>query len=380
MPCVFPVLSLKCLAVARAGNIGRTKARNEGIAYTLGVMLCFGIIAGILVGFKGGGEAIGWGYQMQSPVFVAALILLLFTIGLNLSGLFTLPALLGGVGNELTREPTLKGSFATGALATLVATPCTAPFMAAAVGYALAQPAIIALCVFEALALGLALPFLLITFIPALLRFLPRPGAWMETFRELLAFPMYLSAVWLLWVLAQQASVHALAAVLIAGTAIAFVFWAKRLFASTSQTYHIVAPVLALLVAALSLTLVHNLRQEMRGTSALLHGGELYDAAKLQALREAGTPVFVDATAAWCITCQVNYHTTLASSTVREAFKQKGVVFMVADWTSANPDITHFLESFGYKGVPLYVYFPPHAEPKVLPQILTPGIVVGALH
>ncbi len=377
MPCVFPVLSLKCLAVARHKHIKRERARAEGIAYTLGVLTCFGAIAGALLVFKAGGEAIGWGYQMQSPMFVSGLALLLFAIGLNLSGLFDLPVLFGNIGNVLTREPTLPGSFATGALATLVATPCTAPFMAAAVGYALMQSAIPALLIFEMIGLGLALPFLLVSLFPGLLRLLPRPGRWMESFRQFLAFPMYLSALWLLWVLAQQAGANAVAFVTAAALGIAFILWMKRFFVQGSLGYRILAVLCVIAIVVEALQRIHPTAGT--STSSLLHGGEAYDAGRLAQLRMEGTPVFLDATAAWCITCQVNYHTTLGIPEVRSAFTQKHVVFMVADWTRADPAITALLEQFGHKGVPMYVYFPPQGEPRVLPQLLTPSIVLGTM-
>lgn len=371
MPCVFPVLSLKCLAVARAKGLTRRQALHESLAYTAGILLTFAIIAVALIAFKNSGEAIGWGFQMQSPSFVTVMALLLFAIGLNLSGMFDLPVLLGGVGADLAREPTVKGSFAAGVLATLVAAPCTAPFMAAAVGYALTLPTLPALAIFEALGLGLAFPFLAIGLFPAVAHALPKPGAWMETFRQLLAFPMYLSAVWLVWVLAMQAGAQGVAVALTAMTLFAFVVWVSKKF-----KLRWLALVLGLVLVAGTVASVQRFSEKMTEREAY---GEKFDPARLAALRASGTPVFVDATAAWCITCQVNKQTSITNSRVQAAFAKRGIVLMVADWTKRDAAITVFLASFGHQGVPLYVYFPPGGESVVLPQLLTPDIVLSAI-
>lgn len=381
MPCVFPVLSLKAIAIARQSAVDAAHARQEGIAYTLGIILSFALIAGALLILRSGGEAIGWGYQMQSPVFVACLTYLMFMIGLNLSGVFELPVLLGHVGRELTHEPTVKGSFFTGMLATLVATPCTAPFMAGAVGYALAEPAHVALAIFLSLALGLALPFLLISFFPGLRAMLPKPGRWMETFRQLLAFPIYASAIWLVWVLTAQTGANGAAILLLGLMGIIFVLWLRRCFTPGSPRYRWIALLLFVFIGAASLSALSSLARnsEDDAASPLARHGEPYTPERLSELRDAGIPVFIDATATWCITCQINWQSTLGTEHIRETFAAKGVTLLIADWTSRDPDITALLQQFGRSGVPLYLYYPANGEPKVLPQILTPQIVLDAL-
>ncbi len=368
MPCVFPVLSLKCLAVARSAALDRRDAAMEGLAYLAGILVCFAIVSITLIALQKGGEAIGWGFQMQSPVFVTAMAFTLFIVGLNLSGLFTLPSLFANTGAELAAEPSVKGSFFTGVLAALVATPCTAPLMAPALGYALTQPAGIAFFIFQCVGIGLALPFLLVSFYPQLLKKLPQPGPWMERLKDFLALPMYASAAWLLWVLMQQVGMDGVAAAAIAMVMIGAALWRLRGLA--------VLAVVALLAVG---TLYYVRTLPTMQISQLVQEAEPFNQARLNALRAEGRPVFVDATAAWCITCRVNHYSSLTNAEVQAAFKAKGVVMMVADWTNRNPDITRYLASFGYNGVPLYVYYPPRGNPKVLPQVLTPRIVTDAI-
>lgn len=362
MPCVFPVLSLKCLAVVRHSERSHAQARLEGLSYTAGILACFTGLAGLLIALQQGGSVVGWGYQMQSPVFVSAMALLLFMVGLSLSGLFYFPVLLG--------DAHASSAFFTGLLAALVATPCTAPLMAPAIGIALTQPPLIALFIFEMIGLGLALPFLLVSFFPVLLKRLPKPGLWMERLKQFLAFPMYASAVWLVWVLTQQSGPNAVGAVLLAMLFITFTFWLKPKPALLAL----------LLVASWTATLnyVHMLKP-MPSMVLALEGGEAFSETRLKELRDKGKPVFVDATAAWCITCRVNHFSTLASKEVHDAFMKKGVVVMVADWTNRDETIARYLASFGFDGVPMYVYYPQGKEPRVLPQVLTPQIVIDTL-
>ena len=374
MPCVLPVLSLKALAIAKKAGHERYHVARQGMAYTFGILLSFGVIAGIMIGLQQGGEAVGWGYQMQSPAFVGFLIYLLFLVGLSLSGVFHLPVLLGNVGSRaLADESSLKASFFTGVLATAVATPCTAPFMASAVGVALTLPPLESLLVFEALGLGLALPFLIISFFPACLRFIPKPGTWMNTFKHWLAVPMYASVVWLLWVLMMQTGTDGLF-VAMGGLLIlvGFIRMNRR-----------GAFILLALLIALNLSILSRMETPgamMPGESTT--GGVAtadYSMQALSTLRAEGKPVFVDATAAWCITCQVNARTSIHTERVMQAFRERGVTLMVADWTLRNPAITEFLRGFGAGGVPLYVYYPANGEPVVLPQILTETIVLDAI-
>jgi len=384
MPCVLPVLSLKALAIAKKSGKEHRHVVFQAIAYTLGILLSFACIAGLLIALRQAGQSVGWGYQMQSPAFVGFLIYLLFMVGLSLSGLFHLPVLFGRTGPSGEPRHTLWASFFTGILATAVATPCTAPFMASAVGAALTLPAFQSLLIFEALGFGLALPFLLICLFPHLLRFLPKPGAWMDTFKQFLAFPMYASVIWLIWVLTLQTGAGGTVLVLTGILAIVIAIWAKSLFVDGSPSYRTIALLTYALILLLSLPMLN--RMEITTISMPDNHGEqeiqtiAYSKEKLAELRAAGTPVFIDATAAWCITCQINARVALHTTRTMEEFKKQGIVLMIADWTRRNDDITEFLSGFGYKGVPLCVFYPAGNEkPIILPQILTENTVIAAI-
>ncbi len=382
MPCVLPVLSLKALAIVKKSGSEPKAAQRQGIAYTLGILVSFAVVAGILLSLRHAGAVIGWGYQMQSPAFVGFLIYLLFLVGLNLSGLFHLPVLLGNTGGELANESSARGSFFTGVLATAVATPCTAPFMASAIGIALTLPAFESLLIFEALGFGLALPFLLISLFPALRRFLPKPGAWMERFKELLAFPMYVSVIWLLWVLTLQTGAGGMAIAASGMLAIVIAIWMKPSFSRNGAAYRIAALIIYALIIGFSLPALSHMEIGAMEHKMEAMGLETVDFSKekLAELHAAGKPVFVDATAAWCITCQLNGRTAIHSERVMQAFKESGVILMVADWTRRNDNITEFLDGFGYKGVPLYVFYPAgDAKPTVLPQLLTEDIIINTI-
>jgi len=383
MPCVLPVLSLKALALVKKSAVSKRAARRHGLAYTLGVMVSFAGFAAVLIGLQHSGQAIGWGFQMQSPGFVGFLVVLLYLVGLNLSGLFHLPVLLGNVGTNITSdESSMRGSFFTGVLATAVATPCTAPFMASAVGVALTLPSWQAMLVFEALAFGLALPFLLIACFPKVLRFLPKPGAWMDVFKQFLAFGMYGSAIWLVWVLTLQVGAGGMALLLWSLLLITVIIWMKALFKDNSAVYHGVASLLVALILLFTLSSLSKLGGQdmpLAATQAQDVETYAYSEEKLTSLRAEGKTVLVDATAAWCITCQVNARTSIHTSRVMAAFKEQGAVLMIADWTLRNSEITQFLAGFGYNGVPLYVVYKPGSEPNVLPQILSEDIVIEAI-
>jgi thiol:disulfide interchange protein len=386
MPCVLPVLSLKALAIAKKADSKHEHVVRQGIAYTLGILVSFGIIAGILIALRQGGEAVGWGYQMQSPAFVGFLIYLLFMVGLNLSGVFHLPVLLGGVGsapdNNWANESSARGSFFTGVLATAVATPCTAPFMASAVGAALTMPPLQSMLVFEALGFGLALPFLLISLFPQLRSFLPKPGAWMDTFKQLLAFPMYASVIWLMWVLVLQTGAGGMVVELIGMLIIVVIIWMKSLFEDGSHSYSITALSIYAAILLGSLPMLNGMeigamehKMEKMGLETVEYSKE-----KLAQLRKEGKPVLVDATAAWCITCQVNARVAIHTDRTMEEIKKQGVILMIADWTRRNDEITEFLSGFGYKGVPLVVFYPAGGgQPVVLPQILTEDTVIQTI-
>ena len=369
MPCVFPVLSIKALALVNQGN-----HKAEGLAYTAGVLLSFAALAGVLIALRAGGQQVGWGFQFHSPVFVLVVAYLLFLVGLNLSGFFDVGGSFTGIGSGLAARQGLAGSFFTGVLAAVVATPCTAPFMGAALAFALAQPAVVMLAVFLALGLGLALPFLVLAFWPAAQRWLPRPGAWMDTFKQFLAFPMYAAVVWLLWVLAQQAGPDGVALALGGLVLIAFALWVRRAGRG----------VLAGSVTAVSLALALGMAAwikpapaaDVRAESSV----EPYSAERLADLRAQNKPVFVNMTAAWCISCLVNERVALSRPEVHEAFAKAGITYLKGDWTREDPKITAVLKAHGRSGVPLYLYYAPGAaEAQVLPQILTPGLVIEAV-
>ncbi|MES2033163.1 MAG: protein-disulfide reductase DsbD domain-containing protein [Pseudomonadota bacterium] len=385
MPCVFPVLSMKAAALAAHAHAPR-EARLQGLAYLVGVLVTFLALAGALIALKAGGAAIGWGFQLQSPVAVAALAVVMLLVALNLSGVFEAGTSLQNTGSGLAAKPGLTGSVLTGVLAVVVAAPCTAPFMASAMGYALTQGAVVSLLIFAALGLGLAAPFVLLSFAPALLRRMPRPGPWMETLRHVLAFPMYGAVAWLIWVLAQQTGPIGLANALGAGVLIAFAAW---LFGLAQRRPP--APIvrgLAALAAVGAIALIALLAFEKPAVAAPGAAAsetaevpyEAWTADRVAALQAEGRPVFVNFTAAWCVTCQVNEKTSLGTKTVAEALKRNNAVYLKGDWTNRDAAIAAALAEHGRAGVPLYlVYGAKGGEPVILPQLLTEGLVAEAL-
>lgn len=373
MPCVFPILSLKALAVARKVEKHPDQVRIHGIAYTLGVVASFLVLAGILIAVLASGKAIGWGYQMQSPVFVFVLAIIFYLVGLNLSGFFELPSVFGNIGGEAAAKDSVTGSFITGVLAVMVATPCTAPFMATAIGFAFTQTFMVVIGIFTCLGLGLAFPFLLLSIFPKLAGRLPKPGRWMLTFKQATAFPMYLCTVWLLWILSHEAGMDAVFIAMLIFVFLAFALWLGKLEAKF-------ATLLGLLVGICTVLMIIGF---VRFTSsAHKHGADMerFSPVRLEELRRQGQAVFVDATADWCITCKVNESVALSSRKIHDLFASRHIVYMVADWTNGDNDITAYLKSFGRAGVPIYVYYPPgHKEPVVLPQLLTESIVTEAV-
>lgn len=374
MPCVFPVLSLKAISVMQNRGHAAQRQRGHALAYTAGVVLSCGAVAAVLLGLRAGGQAIGWGFQLQSPIFVGALAYLMFGLGLSMSGAVEFGTRLMGLGQSLTQGSGYGSSFFTGVLATVVATPCTAPFMGTALGYALTQPPLPALTVFLALGLGLALPFLLLGFFPRLAAFLPRPGAWMETFKQVMAYPLYLTVVWLVWVLAHQTSIDGAAIVLIGLVLVAFALWLwnRDQLLATILKYVALAGALALLTHPL-------LRTAPAAVSSSTEKANVYSAERLQQLLTQKRTVFIDFTADWCITCKVNEQGVLKTQRVQQAFAANNVTTLVGDWTRSDPEITKVLEQFGRSGVPLYLVYVNGGEPKVLPQILTADTVINAL-
>jgi len=384
MPCVFPVLSLKVLSLANAHGSAAREQRMHGIAYTAGVMLSFFTLAAVLLTLQASGAAIGWGFQLQQPWIVAILIFVFFVMGLSMSGVVEFGTSLMGIGGNLQEQEGLRGSFFTGVLASVVASPCTAPFMGAALGFAFTQSMPVALTVFLALGFGMALPFLALSFVPALSRFLPRPGAWMQSFRQILAFPLYATAVWLLWVLGNQAGSNGMALVLGACVLLAFACWVwQQRHHSRGAWRHVKTALVLLSVGVAGSVLFSPMLQSRDGGQVVAADAnyEAYSAARLAELRAQGKPVFINMTAAWCITCLVNEKLALSTDVVVDALADKEVTYLKGDWTNNDPAITEVLRQYETSGVPLYLMFPADASKpaEVLPQILTESIVLAAL-
>ncbi|KQT50096.1 thiol:disulfide interchange protein [Methylobacterium sp. Leaf456] len=381
MPCVFPVLSIKVLSLVKQAGEERARVRLHGLAYTAGVLASFLGLAGLLIALKAGGAGIGWGFQLQSPVVVALLAYGLFAVGLSLSGVVHVGGRLAGIGDGLTRRAGYQGSFFTGVLATLVATPCTAPFMGAAVGFALTQGAGVGLLIFACLGLGLALPFLALTAFPGSLSLLPRPGAWMETVKGALAFPVYATAAWLVWVLAQQVGPDGLLGALGGLVLVGFAAWAWERARAAGRFGTGFGRATAALALVGALALAAALDGQRAGAAGVRLAGieEPFTQARLDALRAEGRTVFVDMTAAWCITCQVNERTVLSREAVQAAFRAGSVAYLKGDWTNQNPEITRLLESHGRSGVPLYLVYRGKGDARVLPQILTEAVVLDGI-
>ncbi len=373
MPCVFPVLALKVLGLVNASSVSLQEQRAHGLSYTAGVVASFLAMAALLLALRAAGEALGWGFQLQTPWLVALLVYLFFALGLSMSGFVELGASWAGVGQQLTEKSGHSGSFFTGVLAVVVASPCTAPFMGAALGFALVQPPAMALTIFAALGLGMAAPFLLLVGIPALASRLPKPGAWMNTFKEWMAIPLYLTAIWLIWVVGRQTGVNGMALVLCGCVMIYMALWFWRAGSIVKRITAALA--LALAVAALA---GPWLQQRAEPTA---NAGSVYSAERVLELRASGKPVFVNFTADWCITCLANERVALSQDAVLSAFRENNVAYLKGDWTNSDPRITEVLAQYGRSGVPLYLLFPadPSAAATVLPQILTTDIVLNAL-
>ena len=370
MPCVLPVLSLKVMHLVEERDASNRKI--QGIAYTAGVVVSFLVIAGLMLALRAAGEGIGWGFQLQSPIFIGFLVYVVFVLGLSLSGFLELGASLTQLGNLGTRfTGPLSSSFMTGALATVVATPCTAPFMGTAMGIAVTMSTPLALLVFATLGLGLALPFLIVAFVPAFANALPRPGQWMVTLKELLAFPLYLTAIWLLWVFANQTGVDQLAMLLAGLVLIVFGIWILR---TKPENRIALVAALVIWVAALAVLPTVNSAGSDNPIEKIA-----YSEQALSAAQRNNQAVFVNMTADWCITCKVNERVALRNAEVEDLFSEQGVVYLEGDWTNSDENITKVLERFERSGVPLYLaYLPGESEPQVLPQVLTPGIVLEA--
>ncbi len=385
MPCVFPVISLKALGLLRH-NDHPGAARAEGLAFFGGVVAAMLVLAGVLLAARAGGAAIGWGFQLQSPVVIAVLALVILGSALNLFGLFEVGTSIQGVGADAGNTGGLVGAALTGVLAIVVATPCTAPFMAGAVGYALVQPPLVAMLIFLSLAVGFAAPFTLVSFNPALARVLPKPGPWMAILKKALAFPMLGAAAWLAWVLDRQAGDMALATLLACAIVLAFAAWLygmvqERQIAGKPYKGLLVFAVVAFLVAVAPVAnLIHVKPVSAAAAPVVASGPVPWSPAAVAANRGKGRAIFVNFTASWCITCQVNERTSLSTPMVKDAIARTDTLYLIGDSTKYNPDIEQAIAEFGRGGMPVYVVYPADGgAPKVLPQLLSPGIVVSAL-
>lgn len=372
MPCVFPILSLKALSLAK-GNVEAPKARADALAYTAGVIVITTALGGLVLALRAAGSEIGWAFQLQDPRVIAFLLLLVTAIALNLAGLFEINLTTGSLGQSVTARGDTLGSFATGALAAFIATPCTGPFMAGALGAALILPPVAGLLVFAGLGLGLALPFLLIGFVPALRRRLPKPGPWMSRLRAILSVPMFLTALALAWVLGRQAGVDGMTIGLLGAVMLGLFLWwlGSRQHGARSTwlptTAAIAATIAAVVLIPNTASTATPAATEVAGTL----GAQPYTPERLAELRSTGAPVFLYMTADWCITCKVNEKGALGSAAVAQAFKTKGITVLEGDWTKPNPAISAWLAEHGRAGIPVYTYYAPDGSETELPQILT---------
>ena len=387
MPCVFPVLFLKGLALVNSGNEEKHKLRAHGFVYTAGILVSFWALVALLLGLRAAGATLGWGFQFQSPVFLSLMAALLFFLGLSLAGQFEIGLTLTSAGGSLAAKQGYAGSFFTGVLAVVVATPCTAPFMGAAIGYALAKPAAVTFAVFTALALGLAAPYVALTLQPAWTRLLPKPGVWMDILKQAVAVPIFGTVIWLAWVIAGAYGAGLLLALLSEFLLLAIAGWflgrwpAKRW--ATAFAVLIVAVVVAACVAApkeFAATPSSAPAASSSGSAAAGGTWQPWSADAVQHALATGQPVFVDFTASWCLSCQVNERVALDRPEVVQALASANVALFRADWTREDPAITQALTDLGRSGVPVYaLYTPGQSAPTLLPQVLTPGIVTDAL-
>lgn len=388
MPCVLPVLFLKGLSLVESSHEQRGRQRAHGAVYALGILVSFWVVAGILLVLRAGGRQLGWGFQFQSPSFVAVIAMLLFFLGLSLAGMFDIGLTATSAGSGLAAKRGYAGSFFTGVLAMVVATPCTAPFMGAAIGFALSQSALTSLAIFTALALGLAAPYVLLTLNPSWTRLIPRPGAWMEILKQFTAVPIFATVIWLVWLFAQGGGVNALAGLLTAFLFLAVAGWILGRWPARRVPAFVALAVILLAAAAplYALRLFSAPDQAAEANGPVNRRGSALDvwtpfsAAALEQYRSAGRPVFVDFTAAWCLSCQVNERVVLDRPEVQRRLRDSGVVLMRADWTRHDEQIGQALSDLGRSGVPAYALYVPGRSPQVLPEVLTPGIVIGALN
>jgi len=381
MPCVFPILSLKILGAARQGGEDRARIRNQGLAFAAGVVFSFLALGGILLALRAGGAQLGWGFQLQSPLFVAFMAALFFAIGMNLMGVFEVGGALTRLGNRMGSQGGWGESVASGVLATFIATPCTAPFMGAALGFALTRSASETLLIFGVLGAGMAVPYLVLSLSPGFLERFPRPGPWMETLKQILAFPMFATVIWLVWVYGQQTGMGGVGYLLTALLLVSAAGWMVGRWQRTDLISGVVARGVSLaMLGAAAFFVVRGSAQEAP-LATVQEGWIPFEQNELESTLAEGKPAFVDFTAAWCLTCQVNERVVLSSDRVKEGFRARNVTLFKADWTRQDPEITAALERLDRSGVPVYALYPgvKGAAPRLLPAILTEQIVLDAL-
>ncbi len=377
MPCVFPILSIKILRFVEKSGDSSYKTLQQGLLFSLGVIISFLAIASLLITLKSGGESIGWGYQLQSPIVVSLLFYLFVILGFVFMSNLVLGSSLARLGMMSFGKSDSLESFLTGVLAVIVASPCTAPFMGSAIGFALLQPSFYSFLIFLGLGVGFSLPYLVLSAKPSLLNFLPKPGQWMENFKQFMAFPMWASALWLLWVLSSQVSSEEVIQVLLGALMITTGLWLieKNNTEKNWIRWLVRLPFLLLLVFSLWLipTSYSNLEEPQSDQLA-------YSPQLLQELREDNALVFLNFTADWCITCKVNEAVALKTSKVQKVLNDKNITYIEADWTRRDPIISSTLEQYGRTGLPLYLLFPSKGDPLILPEILTEDILLSYLN
>ncbi len=389
MPCVFPILSIKVMNFLQMSGHNPGEVKKHGFLFGLGVLLSFLVLAGLLLLLRAGGQELGWGFQLQTPAFIAFMTFLMFGLGLSLMGVFEIGNSLISVAGKAGSSEGLRGSFFSGILATVLATPCTAPFMGTALGVAITLPASTALMIFAMLGIGMATPYVLLSSFPALMKYLPKPGAWMETFKQAMAFPLFATAIWLIWVFGQQAGVDGLTRLLFGLLLLSMGIWIIHRWKAvqiSNRSRIISRSIAAVLIvggfffSASSPALLTNSGDSTTTVDGYGIEWEPFSDQLVNDYRAEGENVFIDFTAAWCITCKANERIVFSSERVKNRFEELGFVMVKADWTNRNPEITRALESFGRNGVPLYVIYSENlSEPMILPELLTPGIVLDAL-
>jgi thiol:disulfide interchange protein len=389
MPCVFPILSIKVMNFLQMSGHNSGEVKKHGFLFGAGVLLSFLVLAGLLLILRAGGQELGWGFQLQTPAFIAFMTFLMFGLGLSLMGVFEIGNSLISVAGKAGSSEGLRGSFYSGILATVLATPCTAPFMGTALGVAITLPASTALMIFAMLGIGMATPYVLLSSFPALLKYLPKPGAWMETFKQAMAFPLFATAIWLIWVFGQQAGVNGLTRLLIGLLLLSIGIWIIHRWKAIqigniarilSRSIAILFIVGGFLFSAASPALFVNGEDGATTVDGYGIEWEPFTTQLVNDYREQGKNVFIDFTAAWCITCKANERVIFSSERVKNRFEELDFIMVKADWTNRNPEITRALESYGRNGVPLYVIYNDNlSEPMILPELLTPGIVLDAL-